>query len=156
INVEPLPAAYERLCRERPRDVNLNLGIADTPGTLTLYELPGQDVLSTFSAAQGAAYRARGLEVVERAVPVQTLAQVCAAHAHRPIDFRSIDVEDFERPVLAGADWALWRPRVVLIEATLPNTAIPNHAGWEPLILNAGYQFAYFDGLNRYYVRDED
>jgi FkbM family methyltransferase len=156
INVEPLPAAYERLCRERPRDVNLNLGIADREATLTLYELPGQDVLSTFSADQAAAYRARGLEVVERAVPVQPLARVCAAHVHQPIDFLSIDVEDFERPVLAGADWALWRPRVVLVEATLPNTAIPSHAGWEPLILGAGYLFAYFDGLNRFYVRAED
>jgi FkbM family methyltransferase len=156
INIEPLPSAYERLCQERPRDVNLNLGIADAASNLTLYELPGQNVLSTFSPAQAERYRERGRQVVERPVPVRSLAQVCAEHVRRTIDFLNIDVEDFERPVLEGADWTRWRPRVVLIEATLPNTAVPNHADWEHLILNAGYLFAYFDGLNRFYVREED
>ncbi len=28
----------------------------------------------------------------------------------------------------------------------------PNHHGWEPLLLVRGYTFAYFDGLNRFYV----
>ena len=28
--------------------------------------------------------------------------------------------------------------------------------GWEPLLLNAGYQFAWFDGLNRFYIANEE
>ncbi len=28
--------------------------------------------------------------------------------------------------------------------------------GWEPALLKKGYQFCYFDGLNRFYVRKED
>src|SRR5262249_44171771 len=55
-----------------------------------------------------------------------------------------------------GNDWSRWRPRVVVIEATLPCQAIPCHDRFEDVILGAGYHFAQFDGLNRYYVREED
>jgi hypothetical protein len=58
--------------------------------------------------------------------------------------------------VLEGADWGRWRPRVVVIEATVPMSATPNHEQWEHLLLDAGYLFATFDGLNRFYVRPED
>jgi hypothetical protein len=30
-----------------------------------------------------------------------------------------------------------------------------SYSDWEPLLLNAGYEYAYFDGLNRYYVAGE-
>jgi chromosome segregation ATPase len=44
----------------------------------------------------------------------------------------------------------------VLVEATEPTTTIPAHEPWEPILLDAGYVFAAFDGLNRWYVRKED
>jgi hypothetical protein len=58
--------------------------------------------------------------------------------------------------VLLSNDWSRWRPRVVLLEATLPGQRTPCHEAWEDVILGAGYLFAHFDGLNRYYVRHED
>src|SRR4051794_7389269 len=112
VNIEPVPDAYARLCAERPRDHNLNVGVAARPGEMTFYELPGQSVLSTFSAEQAALYRAEGRPVVERPVRVLSLAEVFAAHADRTVDFLSIDVEGLEREVLEGADWQRWRPRV--------------------------------------------
>ena len=156
VNVEPGPDAYARLRAERPRDRNLNVGVAAGAGERPFYEIVGQSVLSTFSAEQAALYRAEGRPVVERPVRVLSLAEVCAAHVDRPIDFLSIDVEGLEREVLAGGDWKRWRPRVVLVEATRPNTTLPAHQEWEPLLLEAGYLFAYFDGLNRFYVRGEE
>jgi FkbM family methyltransferase len=156
VNVEPVPDAYARLRAERPRDTNLNLGVAARRGDRSFYEVVGQSVLSTFSAEQAALYRAEGRPVVERPVHVLSLAEVCAAHVQRPIDFLSIDVEGLEREVLAGGDWERWRPRVVVVEATRPNTTLPAHQEWEPLLLEAGYLFAYFDGLNRFYVRGEE
>jgi FkbM family methyltransferase len=156
VNVEPVPDAYARLCAERPRDVNLNVGLSDRAGAMTFYEVADQTVLSTFSAEQAALYRAEGRPVVERPVRVLSLAEVCAAYVDRTIDFLSIDVEGLEREVLAGGDWQRWRPRVVLLEAVRPNTQEPTHQDWEPLLLEAGYLFAYFDGLNRFYVRGEE
>jgi FkbM family methyltransferase len=64
-------------------------------------------------------------------------------------------VEGYERQVLLGADFAKVRPWILLIEAVKPMTSIPSHAAWEPLLLEAGYEFIYFDGLNRFYVAEE-
>jgi hypothetical protein len=44
----------------------------------------------------------------------------------------------------------------VLVEATRPNTTEPTHDRWEHCIVEHGYRFAVFDGLNRFYVRHED
>jgi hypothetical protein len=43
----------------------------------------------------------------------------------------------------------------VLVEATHPTTQQPSREAWEKTLLNAGYDFAYFDGLNRFYVAKE-
>jgi hypothetical protein len=82
-------------------------------------------------------------------VAVRTLNQVLLEHAEPWIDFLKIDVEGFERAVLEGIDLAHWRPRIILLEATLPET-------WEPLLFGAGYVFAAYDGVNRFYARAEE
>jgi FkbM family methyltransferase len=145
------------LAEARERDVNLNIGLSDKPGSLTFYEFPPEVVaVSTFSATQAEWHRDNGIPVVERTVEVKTLAEVCERHVDGPIDFLSVDVEGHERNVLEGADWSRWRPRVVIVEATQPATTIPTHNQWEALLLDADYTFGAFDGLNRYYVRNED
>jgi FkbM family methyltransferase len=156
INIEPGKEGYDRLCAARPRDCNLHLGLGECAGEFTYYALSDHSVLSTFCADQARRYREAGADIVEGRVPMSTLAQICADHVRGPIHFMSIDVEGYERQVLLGADWTRWRPAVLLIEATEPNTTIPSHEPWEPLVLHAGYRFAYFDGQNRFYVRAEN
>jgi FkbM family methyltransferase len=148
INVEPIPALYERLRAERPRDVNLNVGLSDREGRLAFYESAEKPGWSTFSPELAEAYRGRGLVLRERVVPVSTLASLCERYAHHPIDFLKIDVEGLEAEVLAGADWGRWAPRVVLVEDAWPHR-------WEHLLLSAGYVLATADGTNRFYVRED-
>src|SRR5690606_10575317 len=64
-------------------------------------------------------------------------------------------VEGFEGEVLRGMDFKRWRPWVLVIEATLPNSRATNHETWEHLVTSQGYAYAWFDGLNRYYVAAE-
>lgn len=151
INVEPEPAAFERVRAARDCDQNANIGLSDREGTLTFYDAPAANGWSTFSADQAGQLRDRGVEIVERPVPVWTLAALCdrLLPAGSTIDFLKVDAESHEREVLAGGDWDRWRPRVVLIEAT-------GFADWGGLIEGAGYRFALFDGINRWYVREED
>lgn len=157
VNIEPSHESFERLQEARPRDVNLNLGLSDREDTLTFYEFPpGLSGVSTFSAEQAAWHLEQGHAAQERAVPVTTLAKICAEHVDGEIDFLTVDVEGHEREVLGGGDWTRWRPRVVVVEATQPATTNPTHHLWEHVLTGAGYAFAAFDGLNRYYVRDED
>ena len=79
-----------------------------------------------------------------------------ADHVAGPVDFLKVDVEGFEREVLAGADWSSFRPRVVVMEATVPKSDEPAHEGWEPMLLEVGYRFAMFDGLNRFYAHADE
>jgi FkbM family methyltransferase len=155
INVEPLPECYRKLAADRPRDVNLNVGLSNVPGRFTFYEMPACSEWSTFSASRAAEIRAGGGVLVEHELPVLTLADLCAEHVRGPIDFLKIDVECHEKAVLEGGDWTRWRPRVVLLEAPAAGEVGP-HCEWEPILLDNRYLFAAFDGLNRYYVRSED
>lgn len=157
VNLEPSTHVFRRLAAERRRDVNLNAGLSDAPATLAFFEFdPPWTGASTFSREQAELHREAGLTFVERDVEVTTLARICEEHADGEIDFLSIDVEGHEARVIGGGDWSRWRPRVVVVEATEPTTAIPAHDRWEPALLGSGYLFAFFDGLNRYYVREED
>ncbi len=156
INVEPATLAFERLAAARTRDININTGVADEDGKLTFYEATPESGLSTFDPEQAKSHIEAGTPLVERTVPVTTLAHICEEHVDGTIDFLTVDVEGYEGPVLRGGDWTRWRPRVVVVEATRPGTTIPTHEEWEPVLLDADYLLATFDGLNRYYVRNED
>jgi hypothetical protein len=43
-----------------------------------------------------------------------------------------------------------------VVEATEPGSPAPTHEGWEPILLDAGYRCALFDGLNRFYAQADD
>ena len=156
INVEPLPIYYAKYQESRQRDINLNIAVLEKPGATTLYEIPGTG-LSTLDQLQSEAHRSKGLEVCERTVDVSTLEAICSTYVvDRVIDFIKIDSEGTELSVLQGGNWERFRPRVLLIEALEPNSKEPAYALWEPFLLENRYIFAYFDGLNRFYVREEE
>jgi Methyltransferase FkbM domain len=71
------------------------------------------------------------------------------------LHFVVIDTEGSEDDVLAGFDLRRWRPWVLVVEATVPNSNQPSHGSWEPRVLDSGYEFCLFDGLSRFYVADE-
>jgi FkbM family methyltransferase len=155
INVEPSPQWFERLEKARPRDINLQLALGAEPGAITLYEIPDTG-LSTAEKKFAERHEAeRGFHSRELIVKMDTLSGVCERFHLAPIHFLKIDVEGSEKAVLQGADFGKIRPWVILLEATLPLSMEESYSDWEPLLLNAGYEYAYFDGLNRYYVAVE-
>jgi len=158
VNLEPHPRFHALLEAERPRDVNLRLAAADSAGRATFYLGPdAHPGGSTTSVAVADELVASGLEVEPIEVELVTVAQVVADHlAGRPVDFLKVDVEGTEEAVLRGADLHRIRPRVVVVEATHPNSSTPSHEPWEHLVLDAGYRLCLFDGLNRFYARDDE
>ena len=90
-------------------------------------------------------------------VKSRTLKSVLREHVDKDqtIDFMSIDVEGHEKQVLLSNDWQAFRPKVLCIEATLPFTNELCHQSWNPILTENGYEFAYFDGVNRFYVANE-
>jgi FkbM family methyltransferase len=154
VNVEPTAAFFARLQAARPDDVNLNVALGAAAGRFSFYDCEDA-TLSSLDAAVAARNRADGRAVQQRTIEVMTLAEVCRQHAPADIHFLKIDVEGAEAQVLAGADFSTYRPWIVVVEATLPLTQVDASAAWEPALLAARYRFAWFDGLNRFYIADE-
>ncbi len=155
INVEPIPQWFERLEKERPRDINLQLALGAEPGEITLYEIPDTG-LSTSEKKFAERHEAeRGYHIRELRVKVDTLSNVCEKFHLAPIHFLKVDVEGMEMAVFQGTDFGKIRPWIILVESTLPNSQEASYSEWESLLLNGGYEYAYFDGLNRFYVAVE-
>ncbi len=156
IDIEPLAEEAAELRRARPRDVVIEAALGSTGGEVTLYVVGDERGLSSTDAEVGAGYVRAGRPVRERKVRQVTLAEVLDEHCDGEITFLKVDVEGAEPEVLSGNDWSRWRPRVVVVEATDPWSYQQTHARWEPQLLAAGYLFASFDGINRFYARSEE
>lgn len=157
VNVEPSRRLFPVLAAARPRDINLNCAVAEKSGHATFFEVPGFVENSTLDPEVAARLAESDLALEPFDVPVTTLSALWNEHVgDRTVDFMKIDVEGGEAAVLAGADWTRHRPRLLIIEATAVNSRLENWASWESTVLAAGYQKVWFDGLNNFYLRDED
>ncbi|WP_142924524.1 FkbM family methyltransferase [Klebsiella pneumoniae] len=155
INIEPMDVAFERVALAREKDINLKVALGAQQGKVTFYSVDEGNALSTSVEALATKYIKEGRKVDEINVQVETLAHICEQYAEGEIHFLKIDVEGGERCVLEGADFVNYRPWIILVESTEPNSTKPSYATWEPILLDASYSFVYFDGLNRFYVANE-
>jgi FkbM family methyltransferase len=165
INVEPIRQQYNLFVAERPRDQNMNVAVSDTAGRMMFHECKDLSSLSTANPDQAKALEQAGHTLVSYEVDVVTLRDIALACGGRTVDFLKVDVEGLEGSILTGGDWRAFRPRVLVIEATIPAlsisdwddvASISNWQGWEPLLLERGYILALYDGLSRFYVRGEE
>jgi FkbM family methyltransferase len=156
VNIEPLPELHAELLEDRHEDICLQVVLGARAGRAVLYENRDNWGLSTLEDAHAAVYRSGAMAVVERDVEMMTLAGVCEEYVAGPIDFCKIDVEGHEQAVIEGGDWDRWRPRIVVVEATVPMSRSRTDTAWRDLLLRHGYLEAYFDGLNVYFVAEED
>ena len=155
LNVEPAPEFGSALLEQRPRDITIQECAGDAAGTVTFHHVPGTGLSTLVSAAADAA--GADFSVMDEAVPMRRLDSMLDEHGFRgrDIHFLKIDVEGFEESVLRGIDLREWRPWVVLVEATAPRGTQQVHHAWEPMLLESGYVFCLFDGLNRFYLASE-
>lgn len=162
VNVEPLPERHARLQKARPDDINLCVAVGDEPGDARFFRIvPGQGKsggggLSTLRRDVLEGHLANGWRHEELQVEIVTLEAILGTHAEPGFDLLKVDVEGSEAAVLRSADLRVWQPRAIVVEATVPLTARPHHQEWEPYVLAAGYRLALFDGLNRFYARDDE
>lgn len=152
INIEPQPKQSKQFEKSRPRDVNMQLGAASEAGELKLRQYDNGG-LSTFSGELKGKYEQQDIKEAENytdvTVPVDTLASIFIKQQVASIQFLKVDAEGFEHEVLSGNDWEKFRPEVLCIES--------DHISkdWHELLQDAGYQQAFFDGLNEYFVSQE-
>ncbi len=153
INIEPIMSYYNNLQQQRPRDLNLNIGIAENETTLNFREYSRGRGLSTFSKEMVSDYEAKSNipteKFIDYTVQVFPLKKVFKDNKIQKINFLKVDVEGFEYEVLKSNDWTKYRPQVLCIEANHV------HKDWKKLLENQNYALVFFDGLNEYYVAKE-
>jgi FkbM family methyltransferase len=154
INIEPVTKYHELLCRSRPRDINLRVVAGSEETDREFFEIPDTG-LSTLDAQIAATHQGAGRASSQRRVSQRRLADIWAERVKGPVHFLKIDAEGAEREVLEGADLTRHRPWIIVVEAVAPLSQVPVHEKWEPLLTSAGYEFVYFDGLNRFYLARE-
>lgn len=151
VHVEPISAYAEALRHDRPDERVIEAVLAAESGTQIFFMIP-QTGLSTGSRVFAERHMQRGFEVQELTVRTSTLSAVFDEVGKLEIQWLKIDVEGMEEVVLSGWGCHTARPWVVIVEATEPNSQVPTHHKWEQQLQIRGYIFAYFDGLNRFYI----
>jgi FkbM family methyltransferase len=162
VNVEPVERFHRKFETQRPRDWNLNVVVGARSGDVDFQEW-GDSGLSTYREVfDPQVVASLGFVRTTRTVPMITLADI-TRRINGDVQFLKIDVEGAERDVLLGGEWNGFRPRVILLEAIKPKlpgcdlySYEPTWFEWEGLLFQHGYEFALFDGLNRYYYRREE
>lgn len=150
-HVEPLPEYAEKIREDRPDEKVFQVMLGAEPGEQIFYYIP-ETGLSTGVKAIAEQHQKAGWSKEQRCYPVMTLKQLFDETRERTIHWLKIDVEGLEGDVLAGWGNHPARPWIVLVESTAPNSPVPTWAEWQHRLEARGYRFAYFDGLNRFYV----
>lgn len=155
VNIEPAREFYDALCLGRERDINLHIALGKSRGERLFYKFGGEGI-STPDKQLAVSFARKGFRYEESGITVETLAAICEEYTPGTIDFIKIDVEGMENEVIRGADWNRYRPRILVIEAVDLLFHAPQWEAWEPFLLENGYSFVYFDGINRFYIRNEE
>lgn len=155
IHVEPVPAYAELLVHDRPDETVVRKAIGTKRGTMTMHVLSGSGLSTLDPPTARRGEELLGCPSSQIEVEVVPLDDVLALRGDKPIHWMKIDIEGSEKAALSSWTPAIYRPWIILVEATLPGSQIPSYAEWEPILLAADYTFAYFDGLNRFYVARE-
>lgn len=154
INIEPNIKNYEKFVNNRPRDINLNIGIGTEERTRVFYNfIP--DTLSTFSREEAEKYQEQGYRLIEvKKIRMTTLKSIFEQYCgNKYIDFISIDTEGFDLEVLKSNNWRRYRPQLVCIESIshcidskgARNTKI------DEFLIKINYKKIYDNGLNSIY-----
>lgn len=156
INIEPSRIYFEKLQCKRLRDININSAVGSSPGEMEFYEVAGTGLSSLDGNVTKRASKF-GFAHRTYTVPIVTLDAIFAEYCpEKTVGFLKIDVEGWEKQALEGLDLRKWRPIIILVEAIHPDTQKPVWDEWEKMIIDAGYSFVWFDGINRFYLRDEN
>ncbi len=90
-------------------------------------------------------------------VPDTGLEGIVATHARgRSVDFIMVRADGTEEVLFRSIDWRRLRPRVLVAEAVLPGSNVLANTAWETILLAGGYVRVYFDGINCFYLPEED
>ena len=154
INIDAMPGSMEPFNRVRPRDTNIECGVAAQAGRLTYHRF-NEPALNTFNPAEAQRKNAAPYRLIDTVeVEVERLDALLEQHLApgQQIDFLSVDVEGKDEEVLRSNDWQRFRPRFVLAETLrtdmvhlleCPVVQLLAEVGYKPV--SKAYNTAFFE-----------
>jgi FkbM family methyltransferase len=116
VNIDATPGSMKLFRSQRPRDINLEVGVAATSDVRDFYVF-NEPALNTFDAERAKSLDRPPYRIdAVRKVACQPLAEILRSHSIGRIDLLTIDAEGYDDEVLSTLDWEASRPRVVLTE----------------------------------------
>ncbi|WP_339681100.1 FkbM family methyltransferase, partial [uncultured Hyphomonas sp.] len=154
MHVEPMPEFAQRLREAREDEEVLEAAVGESDGEIELYSFGGTGLTTSIRQhAERHQKDGRAVELIK--VPCLPLSKIFERFNRRHVHWLKIDVEGMEGAVLETWGESQIRPWIVVVESTLPNSQSPAYESWEHELTGRGYSFAYFDGLNRFYVHED-
>jgi FkbM family methyltransferase len=139
INIEPGNgiAAFRR---ERLRDINLEVAVADFDGPAEFWVHSANTGTSTLQRDIPDVVAERAGDIRAINVMVTTLNSVIDSHAPgRHVNFLKIDAEGAENAIVLSTDWRKHRPEVIVIESTEPYTNKRRIEPWQERLNQSAY-----------------
>ena len=118
VNVEADPDLFAVLKQRRSRDINLNIGIAPSEGTMDFYRLNAK-TLNTFSKEEAESY------VRDHNYKIESVIQVSTDTINNTIekyfdgsapDILNLDVEGLDSQIIESLDFQKYSPVVICVE----------------------------------------
>lgn len=153
INVEPNPLYADLLRKSRVNEEVIEAAVSSRSGKIQ-FHASVDNGLSTGREDIAAGHMKAGYSLQKLDVQTVTLDSVFE-RLDGPCHWLKIDVEGMEKEAIDSWNDQRHRPIVVIIEATAPNSQVQTYKDWEPAVLEKGYKFVAFDGLNRWYLRHD-
>ena len=134
INIDCMPGSMRLFDKLRPRDINLELGIAENE-SVNDYYIFNESALNSFSKKHSEEMdQADNEYYIKKVIKVNAipLSKIFDTHLkNKKIDFLDIDVEGMDLSVLNSNNWSKYRPKIILIE--ILNNNIDN-IGKDPIV----------------------
>jgi FkbM family methyltransferase len=154
INIDAMPGSMKKFERVRPRDINIECGVAATSGKLMYYRF-NEPALNTFDSIEAQRKNQSPYQLLNTIeVSVERLDALLDRYlpVGQQIDFLSVDVEGRDEEVLRSNNWSQYRPRFILAEtlrtgmlnlATCPVVQFLGSVGYTPI--GKAYNTSFFE-----------
>lgn len=146
VNIDCTPGVMAIFKKERPLDINLEIGVSERDQVLEFYIFDKQ-ALNTFSQDRASNLENQGYKIRKK-IKVRTapLKKILDNNLtpNRHIDFMNIDVEGLDLVVLQSNDWNRFKPDVIAIEDGDFDPENMNKSEIYRFLSNLGYKFRAF------------
>lgn len=118
INIDANPGSMKPFRKQRPQDLNLEIGVGLQNELTPFYILGANSTMNSFSKENLEVHGMGEVIATEVVVQMKTLESLLDEHLEvgKKIDLLNVDVEGFDNEVLKSNNWNKYLPGVVIVE----------------------------------------